>query len=432
MLKAIDQYFGVSAHNSSFRKEITGGVTTFLAMAYITVVNPSILSAAGMDFGAVFVATCLAAALGTAVMGLYANYPVAQAPGMGQNAFFAFGIVLGMGHSWQAALGAVFISGLIFIVLSVLPVREWLINAIPRSLKLGISAGIGFFLGIIALSGSGVVVSNEATIIGLGDLTALPAIFMLLGFVLIAALAARGTVGAVVIGMLAVTGLGWATGAAEFKGVLSAPPAMTSLLELDIRAALDLSMVTVIITLLLVDVFDTAGTLVGVANRAGMLDENGHLPRLRKALLSDSSATAVGALLGTSSTTSFIESAAGVEAGGRTGLTAVTTAAMFLLCLFMAPLAQSIPAFATGAALLFVATLMARALEDLEWNDVAESAPAIVTAIAVPLSYSIADGIGLGFITYALVKIVSGNASKCPLAVYVVAGIFMLKFGFLS
>jgi AGZA family xanthine/uracil permease-like MFS transporter len=232
--------------------------------------------------------------------------------------------------------------------------------------------------------------------------------------------------------MLAVTVLGWLTGAAEFKGVVSMPPPMTTFLELDIVGALDLSMVTVILTLLLVDVFDTAGTLVGVANRAGMLDERGHLPRLRRALLSDSSATAVGAVLGTSSTTSFIESAAGVEAGGRTGLTAVTTAVLFLLCLFMAPLAQSVPGFATGAALLFVATIMARALEDLEWGDVAESAPAIVTAIAVPLSYSIADGIGLGFITYALIKIASGHASRCPMAVYVVAGIFMLKFGFLS
>lgn len=429
---AIDRFFGITEHNSSLRQEIMAGVTTFLAMAYITVVNPGILSNAGMDFGAVFVATCLAAAIGTGIMGLYANYPVAQAPGMGQNAFFTFGIVLGLGHTWQSALGAVFVSGLIFIALSVLPVREWLINAIPRSLKLGISAGIGFFLGIIALSGSGIIVANDATIVGLGDLTAAPAIFLLLGFVLIAALSARGVVGAVVIGMLLVTALGWVSGVAEFKGLVSMPPPMTSFLELDIAGAFDLSMVTVIITLLLVDVFDTAGTLVGVANRANMLDAKGHLPRLKRALLSDSSATAIGAVFGTSSTTSFIESAAGVEAGGRTGLTAVTTAVLFLLCLFIAPLAQSIPSFATGAALLFVATIMARALEGLEWNDVAESAPAIVTAIAVPLSYSIADGIGLGFITYALVKIISGKATQCPIAVYLVAVIFVLKFAFLA
>jgi AGZA family xanthine/uracil permease-like MFS transporter len=428
----LERRFQLRAHGTSPRQEVVAGVTTFLAMAYITVVNPGILSAAGMDFGAVFVATCLAAAIGTGVMGFYANYPVAQAPGMGQNAYFTYGVVLGLGHSWQSALGAVFISGLLFIVLSLLPIREWLINAIPRSLKLGISAGIGFFLGIIALSGSGIIVADEATLVSLGDLTATPAIFLLMGFVLITALAARGNVGAVVLGMLAVTALGWATGAAEFKGVVAAPPPMTTLFELDIASAFNLSMVTVILTLLLVDVFDTAGTLVGVANRAGMLDERGHLPRLRKALLADSSATVVGAVLGTSSTTSYIESAAGVEAGGRTGLTALTTALLFLLCLFIAPLAQSIPAFATGAALLFVATIMARALEDLEWSELGESAPAVVTALAVPLTYSIADGIGLGFISYALVKIISGQASKCPPAVYLVAVIFMLKFAFLS
>jgi AGZA family xanthine/uracil permease-like MFS transporter len=428
----LERRFQLRAHGTSPRQEVVAGVTTFLAMAYITVVNPGILSAAGMDFGAVFVATCLAAAIGTGVMGFYANYPVAQAPGMGQNAYFTYGVVLGLGHSWQSALGAVFISGLLFIVLSLLPIREWLINAIPRSLKLGISAGIGFFLGIIALSGSGIIVADEATLVSLGDLTATPAIFLLMGFVLITALAARGNVGAVVLGMLAVTALGWATGAAEFKGVVAAPPPMTTLFELDIASAFNLSMVTVILTLLLVDVFDTAGTLVGVANRAGMLDKRGHLPRLRKALLADSSATVVGAVLGTSSTTSYIESAAGVEAGGRTGLTALTTALLFLLCLFIAPLAQSIPAFATGAALLFVATIMARALEDLEWSELGESAPAVVTALAVPLTYSIADGIGLGFISYALVKIISGQASKCPPAVYLVAVIFMLKFAFLS
>lgn len=432
MTSLLERLFKLSENGTNVRREILAGVTTFLAMAYITVVNPGILSDAGMDFGAVFVATCLAAALGTAIMGLYANYPVAQAPGMGQNAFFTYGIVLGLGHTWQSALGAVFISGIIFIILSVLPVREWLINAIPRSLKLGISAGIGFFLAIIALSGSGIIVANDATLVGLGDLTAPPAALMLLGFVLITALSARRNVGAVVIGMLAVTVLGWATGTAEFKGLVSAPPPMTTLLELDIAGAFNLSMVTVILTLLLVDIFDTAGTLVGVANRAGMLDERGHLPHLSRALLSDSSATAVGALLGTSSTTSFIESAAGVEAGGRTGLTALTTAGLFLLCLFIAPLAQSIPSFATGAALLFVATIMARALEDLDWPDVGESAPAVITAIAVPLTYSIADGIGLGFITYALIKLGSGKARECPLAVYVVAIIFVLKFAFLS
>lgn len=432
MRRFLERRFHLAENGTTPRREIVAGVTTFLAMAYITVVNPAILSEAGMDFGAVFVATCLAAAASTLVMGLYANYPVAQAPGMGQNAFFSYGIVLGMGHSWQTALGAVLISGIIFIALSVLPVREWLINAIPRSLKLGISAGIGLFLGIIALTGSDIVVRDPATLVALGDLVAAPAVLLLVGFVVIAALSARRVTGAVIIGMLSVTVLGWATGVADFQGIVSTPPPLTTFLRLDLAAAFDLSMVTVILTLLLVDVFDTAGTLVGVANRAGMLDADGHLPRLRRALLSDSSATALGALLGTSSTTSFIESAAGVEAGGRTGLTAVTTALLFLLCLFIAPLAQSIPTFATGAALLFVACIMARALEDLDWVNVSESTPAVVTALSVPLTYSIADGIGLGFITYAAIKLVAGRGRECPAAVYAVALVFVLKFGFLG
>lgn len=432
MKVSLERVFQLSANGTTVRRELVAGLTTFLAMAYITVVNPSILAEAGMDFGAVFVATCLAAALGTLVMGLYANYPVGQAPGMGQNAFFTYSIVLGLGVAWQTALGAVFISGVIFIGLSILPIREWLINAIPHSLKLGISAGIGLFLGIIALSGSGIVVANPATLVSLGDLASADALLLLAGFFLIAALSARRVMGAVVVGMLLVTVIGWLTGSAEFRGVASAPPSMSTLLQLDIAGAFNVSMITVILTLLLVDVFDTAGTLVGVASRAGMLDERGRLPRLRRALLADSGATTAGALLGTSSTTSFIESAAGVEAGGRTGLTAVTTAILFLACLFVAPLAQSVPAFATGAALLFVACIMARALQHLAWDDITESAPAIVTSLAVPLTYSIADGIGLGFITYAAIKLLSGRPRECPAAVYAVALVFMLKFGFLA
>jgi AGZA family xanthine/uracil permease-like MFS transporter len=428
----LDRYFGLSQHGTSVRQEVVAGSTTFLAMAYITVVNPGILATAGMDFGAVFVATCLAAALGTLVMGLYANYPVGQAPGMGQNVFFTYGIVLGVGVSWQTALGAVFISGVLFIILSLLPIREWLINAIPRSLKLGIAAGIGLFLGIIALSGSGVIVANPATLVTLGDLTQAPALLLLGGFALIVALTARRVPGAVILGMLLVTLLGWLTGSAEFQGLVSSPPPLTTLLELDIVAALDLSMVTVILTILLVDLFDTAGTLLGVAHRAGLLDEKGQLPRLRRALLSDSGATAAGALIGTSSTTSFIESAAGVEAGGRTGLTAVTAALLFLGCLFFAPLAASVPGFATGAALLFVACLMTRALRDLDWDDIGESAPALVTFLGIPLTYSIANGIGLGFITYVLIRLLSGRGRDCHPAVYLVALIFVLKFGFLG
>ncbi len=433
LARKLDNWFGLTEHGSNIQRELLGGLTTFMAMAYITVVNPAILSKTGMDFGAVFVATCLAAAVGSFIMGALANYPIAQAPGMGQNAYFTFGIVLGMGTSWQSALGAVFVSGIIFIILSVLPIREWLINAIPRSLKLGISAGIGFFLAIIALTGGGVVVDDPATLVRLGDLTEPPAILLLLGFVLIAALSHRGVIGAVVIGMLAVTAVGWIFGVAEFKGITSMPPSLAPVfMQLDLDSVFEWSMITVVLTLLLVDVFDTAGTLVGVATRADMLDEQGRLPRLRKALLADSGATTIGALFGTSSTTSYIESAAGVATGARTGLAAITTAVLFILCLFIAPLAQSIPAYASGAALLFVACLMARALEKLDWNDVTQSAPALVTAIAMPLTYSIANGIGIGFICYAVTALIAGRTRQCPLAVYVVAVIFALKFAFLG
>jgi AGZA family xanthine/uracil permease-like MFS transporter len=431
-MSALSKFFKLDEHGTSVRVESMSGLTTFLAMAYITVVNPSILSQAGMDFGAVFVATCIAAAFGTIVMGLYANYPIAQAPGMAQNAFFTFGVVLGMGHNWQTALGAVFISGVIFVVLSVLPVREWLINAIPRNLKLGMAAGIGLFLGFIALKNAGIVVDHPATLVGLGELTRFEPMACIAAFVVIAALSARKVRGAVIIGILGAALVGWISGNVEFGGFVAMPPSPAPvLMQLDIAAALQWSMVTVILSMLIVDVFDTAGTLVGVATRAKLIDDDGKLPRLRRALLSDSTATIVGAVAGTSSTTSYIESAAGVEAGGRTGLTAVVCGLLFLGCLFFAPLAQSVPAYATAAALLFVACIMARSLADIDWSDITESAPAVVTAVAMPLSFSIADGIGLGFICYILIKIISGNARDCSIAAYCIAAIFALKYAFL-
>ncbi len=431
-MEFLDRFFRLSEHGTSVRLELIAGTTTFLAMAYITVVNPAILSDAGMDFGAVFVATCIAAAFGSIAMGVLGNYPIAMAPGMGQNAFFTYTVVLGLGHTWQTALGAVFISGLIFITLSLLPVREWLINAIPKNLKLGIASGIGFFLGFIGFKNAGIVTDNPATLVSLGELTSFAPAVCLAAFVLIVALSARKITGAVMIGMLAAACLGWITGVTDFRGIVSTPPSVAPvLLQLDLAAAFDLSMVTVILTLLLVDVFDTAGTIVGVANRAGLMTPDGRMPRLRMALLSDSGATVVGALAGTSSTTSYIESAAGVEAGGRTGLTAVTTGLLFLLCLFFAPLAQSVPAYASAAALIFVACLMLSSLADIDWRDYTESTPAVICAIAMPLSFSIADGIGLGFVSYAAIKVFSGRPRECPLAVYVLAMIFAAKFAFL-
>ncbi len=429
MRDTLNKYFKLDENNTTVTTEAMAGFTTFLAMVYITVLNPSMLSQTGMDFGAVFVATCLAAAIGSLVMGLVGNFPIGLAPGVGQNAIFTYGIVLGMGHPWQTALGAVFISGLIFVLLSITPLREWLVNSIPRNLKLGISAGIGFFLAFIAMRNAGIVADNGATLVSLGAVTDFGPLMALLGFFLIAALASRQVRGAVVIGIFVTAILGWLTGAAEFRGIAAVPPDITPVfLEMDIVAALQLSMVSVVLTLLLVDVFDTAGTLVGVATRGGLINEDGKLPRLRGALFADSSATVAGAALGTSSITSYIESAAGVEAGGRSGLTAIVIGLFFLVCLFFAPLAESVPAYATAAALLFVATTMVSSLAQVQWTDITEAAPAAITAIAMPLAFSIADGIGIGFIAYAAIKALSGRWRETPVAVHVTAVIFALKF----
>lgn len=421
--------FDLARHRTNVRTEVLAGCTTFLTMAYIMFLNPAILAEAEMDFGAVFVATCLSAALGSLVMGLVANYPVALAPGMGLNAFFTFVVVQGHGATWQAALGAVFLAGVAFVVLSVLPVREWLINAIPRGLKLGIAAGIGLFLALIALRNAGIVVASPVTLVTLGTVGEPGPLLALAGFALMLALDRRGVPGAVLIGVLAVTFVSGALGYVEWRGVLALPPDPSpTLLQLDIAGALQWSMLGVVLTFLLVDVFDNAGTLVGVAHQAGMLDAAGRLPRLGRALLADSSACVAGALLGTSPVTSYIESAAGVKAGGRTGLTAVTVAVLFLLGLFFSPLAQSVPLTATAPALLFVGCMMVRALAELDWDDATEYAPAAVTAIAMPLTFSISDGIGLGFLCYAAAKLLSGRARECGAAVWLVAGLFALKF----
>ena len=425
----LERVFDLRGHGTDLRTELLAGITTFLTMAYIAFVNPAILSAAGMDFGAVFVATCVSAAIGTLIMGVYANYPIALAPGMGLNAFFAYGVVLGLGHSWQTALGAVFIAGVLFVVLSVLPVREWIINAIPQSLKLAISAGIGLFLALIALKNAGIVTDHPATLVSMGDLTAPGAYLALAGFIAIAALHYRRVPGAVIIGILAVTAIGIVFGISEFKGIAALPPSpMPTLLAMDIAGALNLALASVIFTFLFVDLFDTAGTLIGVAHRARLLDAQGRLPRLKRALIADSAATVIGAGLGTSPVTSYIESAAGTNVGGRTGLTAVVVAAAFVLCLFFAPLAGTVPGYATAPALLFVACLMTRGLAELPWDDVTEYVPGVLAAVAMPLTFSIADGIGLGFVSYALIKILSGRGGECSPAVMVIGVLFIVKF----
>lgn len=429
----LNRLFELDARNTNIRTEITAGVTTFLAMSYIIFVNPDILAKAGMDPGAVFVATCLSAAIGTAIMGIYANYPIAIAPGMGLNAYFTFGVVIGMGIPWQTALMAVFMSGALFVTLSLLPIREWIINAIPMELKMSISAGIGFFLIIIGLTSVGIVVHNPATIVGLGDLSAPTALLAIACFVVVAVLDSRKVPGAMLIGILGITVTGMLLGVSEPSGIVSMPPSITpTLFQLDWSKALEIGLVVVVISFLFVDMFDTAGTLVSVAHPAGLLDEKGHVTNLRKALLADSTATMIGAMLGTSSATSYIESIAGVKAGGRTGLTAVTVALLFCLALFLAPLAGAIQSYATGPALVYVGCIMAGGLAKLDWDDPTSFVPAVITAIAMPLTYSIATGISLGFITYAALKIGTGKWKSLSIGVVVLAAVFLLKFIFLS
>ena len=411
------------------RTEVIAGITTFLTMAYIMFVNPMILAETGMDHGAVFVATCLAAAIGTLIMGLYANYPIALAPGMGLNAYFTYGVVLGMGYTWQAALGAVFISGVLFIILSVLPIREWVVNAIPRTLKVSISAGIGLFLAIIGFKNAGIVVDHPATLVGLGNLADPSVILAIVGFMAIVVLDKLKVPGAIILAILGVTLVGVGMGISQLAGVVDTPPSLApTLMQMDIQGAFNIGLIAVIFAFFFVDLFDTAGTLVGVAHRAGLLDEHGKLPRLRQALMADSVATCAGAALGTSTTTSYIESASGIRAGGRTGLTACVVAVLFLLGLFFAPLATSIPAYATAPALVYVAVLMARGLSEIDWDDMTEAAPAVVTALAMPFTFSIATGIGFGFITYAVVKVLTGQASAVSAGVYVIAVAFVAKF----
>ncbi|MFL5041751.1 MAG: NCS2 family permease [Xanthobacteraceae bacterium] len=425
----LDRYFHLTDNGADVRTEVVAGLTTFLTMVYIVVVNPQILGNAGMDKGAVFVATCIASAVSTLVMGLYANYPIALAPGMGLNAFFAFTVVLSYKYTWQQALAAVFCSGVLFFLISIFRIREYIINSIPRNMKLAISAGVGLFLGIIALEEAKIVVAHPVTLVTLGDLKNPAAILCLLGFVLIAALNHRGITGGTLIGILVVAFIGIPFGLAQFGGIVSLPPSLApTFLQLDFSRAFELGFIVVVLSFLFVDVFDNAGTLIGVTHRAGLLDANGNLPRMKEALIADSFAAMFGSVIGTSTTTSYIESASGVAAGGRTGLTAVTVAVLFLLALFFAPLAGMIPAYASAAALLFVACVMARGLAEIDWEDLTEYAPAVVAAVSMPLTYSIATGIGLGFITYALAKIVAGKFSEASPAVLVLALLFAVKF----
>jgi AGZA family xanthine/uracil permease-like MFS transporter len=425
----LEQLFKLSENKTDVKTEVVAGLTTFLTMAYIIFVNPDILKAAGMPFDAVFAATCIAAAVGCLLMAFLANYPIALAPGMGLNAYFAFTVVGGMKHSWQVALGCVFISGIIFLIISVLPIREWIVNAIPKSLKMAIAAGIGLFLALIALKNAGIVTGDPATLVKHGTLASFPVIMTALGFALIVALEYRKVLGGVIIGILAVTIVAVLAGYQKFGGIVGTPPSPGPVfLQMDLMGALNVGLITVVFAFLFVDLFDNTGTLIALAHRGGFMRKDGTVPRLRGALIADSSAAMLGAAIGTSTTTSYIESASGINAGGRTGLTALTVGVLFILALFFAPLAGTIPPYATAPALLYVACLMARGLTEIDWEDITEGAPAVITAIAMPFTFSIADGIAFGFISYAAIKLVAGRHRDVHPAVAILAVLFLVKY----
>ena len=428
----LEKLFKLRESGTDVRTEVLAGLTTFLTMVYIIFVNPAILGDAGLPKESVFVATCIVAALGTAVMGLYANYPIAMAPGMGLNAYFAYAVVLGMGIAWPAALGAVFISGCLFILVSLLGLRGMIVDGIPRSMRVAITVGLGMFLALIALKNAGIVVPNEPTLVKAGDLHKPEALMAIAGFLAIVALDRLKVRGAILIGIVLVTVLSFFFGGTTYKGIFSLPPSIEpTLFKLDIAGALSVGILNVVLVFFLVELFDATGTLMGVARRAGLLVE-GKMDRLNKALLADSGAIVAGSILGTSSTTAYLESASGVQAGGRTGLTALTVAVLFLACLFIAPLAGVVPAYATAPALLFVACLMLADLGDVEWGDSTESIPAAVTALVMPFTFSIAEGIAFGFITYAALKLLTGRAREVRPVVWIIAALFTFKIAYIG
>ncbi|QEY25637.1 NCS2 family permease [Neisseria zalophi] len=437
----LERLFKLNEHGTNVRTELLAGFTTFLTMCYIVIINPSILSITGMDFGAVFVATCISAAIGCFIMGALANYPIALAPGMGLNVYFTFSVVSGMKVPWQVALAAVFVSGIIFLLFSFFKIREMLVNALPMSLKMAIAAGIGLFLALIALKNAGLIVGSPDTLVKMGEFFVIeegvklpnwPVLLALLGFFLIVVLDYFRIRGAIIISIFAVTLLAIVMGLTEFQGVIDPIPSVApTFMQMDFNGLFNGSMIAVIFVFFLVDLFDSTGTLVGVSHRAGLLVD-GKLPRLKKALFADSTAIVAGAVLGTSSTTPYIESASGVSAGGRTGLTAVTVGILMLACLWFSPLAKTVPAFATAPALLYIGVQMLRSVIEIDWKDITEAAPAFLTIVFMPFTYSIADGIAMGFISYAVIKLLCGRTKDVPPMVWIVAIAWISKFWFLG
>lgn len=418
----MDNFFGLSAANTSVRKEIFAGLSTFLTMSFIVAVNPMFLSDAGIPFAAGFVATVLATAIGTAIMGLWAKWPVAVAPGMGLNAYFAYGLVLGQQFTWQQALTAVFIASVLFLIFSLSRLRSWLIGAIPKTLQAGITAGIGLFLAMIGLQGMGLVADDPDTLLRLGAMNAPELLLALLGLLMMAGFAKRGFHGGILLTILALSVVGWVTGLAEFGGIASRPPVASAAFALDFSQIASFGFLSVVFVLFFLDFFDTTGTLTGIADIAGKRKADGSIEKLDRAVIADTGASVVGSLLGTSSMTTYMESATGIRAGGKTGLTAITVALLFLLCLFFEPLFASIPAFATAPALVFVAAGFLAPLRNIDWDDMAAAVPVMLMAILMPLTFSIAAGIAVGFIAYVAIHVMAGRMQDLNAGTWVITG----------
>lgn len=425
----MEKLFKLKEHNTSVKTELLAGLTTFLTMAYILIVNPLILSDAGMDFGAVFTATALASAIATLVMAFMANLPFALAPGMGLNAFFAYTVVISMGYSWQFALTAVFLEGILFIVLTMLNIREAIVNSIPINVKRGIAVGIGLFITLIGLNNAGIVEAYPATMVTLGDVTSGGALLALIGLVITGGLLAFKVRGALLLGIVITALIGFPMGITQPPSGSWAPPSLApTFAQFDFSQVFTVDMLIVLFTFLFVDMFDTAGTLIGVATKAGILREDGSIPKGKQALFADAVGTSVGALLGTSTVTTYIESASGVAEGGRTGLTALTTAVLFILALFVSPLFLMIPGAATAPALVLVGLFMMSPVKDVDLEEYTEAIPAFLAIIMMPFTYSIADGIIFGVLAYIALKLISGRASEIPKTTYIIGAIFILKF----
>lgn len=423
------RFFDLQGHGSTMQKEVIAGITTFLTMVYIVFVNPQILSNAGMDTQAVFVTTCLIAGIGSILMGLIANLPIALAPAMGLNAFFAYVVVTGLGYSWQIGMGTIFWGAFGLLLLTLLRVRYWLIANIPLTLRVGITAGIGLLIALLGLHNAGIVVASPATMVTVGKLTSLPCLLGLLGFFLICIFSARGVHSAVLISIVVTTTLGWLFGDVSFKGFISIPPSITPVFgQLDLVGSLDLGLAGIIFSFMLVNLFDSSGTLIGVTTRAHLADEKGHFPRMNQALMVDSVSSVGGAFMGTSSVTAYIESSSGVAVGGRTGLTAVVVGLLFLLAIFFSPIAAMVPAYAAAGALIYVGVLMCAELTKVKWEDLTEAVPAFMTAVMMPFSFSITEGIAVGFISYCIMKAGTGRFKEINPCVLVVALLFILKF----